>query len=108
MQLQFSVMVFVTLFLIGLPLIAALAFPWGANLGLPGLWYGMPFAYVLLNLVMYIAHKRKDWNKYSEYVVDREAKVRARDEETMRLANARAGNEPEVHHHRKRTESNHL
>ena len=79
MQFYFSVMVFVCLFIIGLPGIAALAFSWGANLGLTGLWWGMPFAYVLLNLVMFVAHRRKDWQAYSAYIVDREAKVRARD-----------------------------
>ena len=80
MQFQFSLMVFTCLFLIGLPGIAALAFDFGAHLGLIGLWWGMPFAYVLLNAVMFAAHRRKDWPKYSAYVVDREAKIKAREE----------------------------
>ena len=70
-------MVFVCLFLIGLPVIASLAFPWGSGLGLPGMWYGMPGAYVLLNVAMFIAHMSRNWTRYSEEIVERERVIKA-------------------------------
>jgi hypothetical protein len=52
--------------------IASLAFPWGSGLGLLGMWIGMPGAYILLNVSMFIAHVRRNWTKYSEEIVERE------------------------------------
>ena len=72
LQLVYGCLVLICLFLIGLPVIASLAYPWGSNLGLIGMWIGMPGAYVLLNITMFITHNMRNWKKYSEEIIARE------------------------------------
>jgi len=76
LQLLYACLVFICLFLIGLPVIASLAFPWGSGLGLLGMWIGMPGAYILLNVSMFVAHMKRNWTKYSEEIVERERILR--------------------------------
>jgi len=76
MQLLYGLLVIVCLFLIGLPVMLSLAFPWGRNLGLVGMWYGMPAAYVLLNVALFATHQLRNWEKYSDWVVERERLAR--------------------------------
>jgi Na+-driven multidrug efflux pump len=77
LQFYFSLLVFGCLFVLGLPIIAALGFRWGLGWGLQGLWIGMPFSYISLNLAMFVAHRRKDWEAYSASVMAREAAIKA-------------------------------
>jgi len=85
--------VIVCLFMIALPILLSLAFPWGLGLGLMGMWYGMPAAYVLLNCALFCAHQfMRDWQKYSDRVVERERLTRlAYDEGANALAGGASG-----------------
>jgi MATE family multidrug resistance protein len=76
MQVIYAGIVFVCLFVIGLPIIASLAFPWGSKMGLAGMWIGMPIAYVVLNLCLLCASFWRNWKKYSDAVVERERLIR--------------------------------
>jgi MATE family multidrug resistance protein len=49
-----------------------LAFPWGSNMGLAGMWLGMPGAYVILNICLLFAAFWRNWKNYSDSVVERE------------------------------------
>ena len=79
----YALLVLICLFIIGLPVIASLAFEWGSNLGLVGMWIGVPGAYILLNVTMFIAHRVRNWTKYSQEIVERERLLkRLREEES--------------------------
>ena len=75
-QLLYATLVLICLFLIGLPTISALAFSWGLNLGLVGMWYGCPGAYLLLNICLLIAILKKDWATYSAEIIEREKQLK--------------------------------
>ena len=76
LQVLYAAIVFVCLFLIGLPVISALAFPWGAGQGLVGMYRGLPLAYVLLNACLFLAHSLRNWRKVSDDIIERERLAR--------------------------------
>lgn len=78
LQLEFSCIVLVMLFLVGLPLTIVLAFPFGVGLGIVGMWIALPISYVLLNSTLFVAHYRRDWYEYSREVIARESELKQR------------------------------
>lgn len=87
LQLLYALLVLICLFIIGLPVIASLAFEWGSNLGLLGMWIGVPGAYILLNISMFIAHRVRNWTKYSQEIVERERLLKSLREEEESSSN---------------------
>ena len=75
LQAYFSGVVFVSLFLLGLPIV--LVFGFALKWGIVGLWIGFPAPYILLNLLLWRKWRSYDFEVQSKEVMARESRIKS-------------------------------
>ena len=65
-QFWMSIVIFVNLWIFGLPTIWVVA--WYYEGGLLGIWMSMPAIYTVLNACMFVIWYSKDWERYSKLI----------------------------------------